>query len=79
MQGATLEEIAIGKVEAAHRLLQAPVIVEDTALCFAALNGLPGAYVKWFQESIGPAGLARMLDGFQSRDAEAVCTIVYHK
>lgn len=83
LQGATLEEIATKKVEAAHSLLSAPVIIEDTALCFKSLNGLPGAYVKWFLEAVGPEGLCRMLDGFgetaEAREAEAVCTMAYHE
>ena len=79
LQGASLEEIATKKVESAYALLGTPVIVEDTALCFNALGGLPGAYVKWFSEAVGSAGLARMLDGFECRDAEAVCTMAYHE
>ena len=79
LQGPSLEEIAIKKVQAAHALLSAPVIIEDTALCFKALKGLPGAYVKWFLEAVGPEGLAKMLDGFETREAEAVCTMAYHK
>lgn len=27
-----------------------PTIVEDTCLCFNALGGLPGVYIKWFLE-----------------------------
>ena len=33
-----------------------PVITEDTALCFAALNGLPGPYIKFFWHQLGPEG-----------------------
>lgn len=27
-----------------------PVFVEDTSLCFNALGGLPGPYIKWFMD-----------------------------
>ena len=37
------------------------VIVEDTALCFNALGGLPGVYIKWFLDKLQPEGLHRML------------------
>ena len=30
----------------ASRLISGPVIVEDTCLCFNALGGLPGPYIK---------------------------------
>jgi len=35
--------------------------VEDTSLCFNALGGLPGVYIKWFLEKLGHDGLNRML------------------
>lgn len=78
-QGASLQEIATKKAQSAFNKLNEPVIIEDTALCFKALGDLPGAYVKWFLEAVGPEGLARMLDGFANREAEAVCTMAYHE
>ena len=45
--------------------MDGPVIVEDTSLCFNALNGLPGPYVKWFYEAVGNEGLVKILDGFE--------------
>ncbi|KAH7949172.1 hypothetical protein HPB49_005727 [Dermacentor silvarum] len=63
------------KCEAAARLVGGPVLVEDTSLCFNALGGLPGPYVKWFLDKIGSEGLHRMLAGFEDKHAEAVCTL----
>lgn len=37
-----IDEIAIIKCKEACRLVNGPVIVEDTSLCFNALKGLPG-------------------------------------
>ena len=37
------------------------VMVEDTSLCFNAYKGLPGPYVKWFLQKVGPMGLFQML------------------
>lgn len=28
-------------------------MVEDTSLCFNALQGLPGPYIKWFLDKLG--------------------------
>ena len=82
------------------------MITEDTALCFAALNGLPGPYIKYFWGELGfegtstkfharvvhlaiscprlylrsvtrREGLNRMLDGFPTRAAWALCTLAY--
>lgn len=33
-----------------------PCITEDTALCFKALNGLPGPYIKYFLTELGDDG-----------------------
>lgn len=33
-----------------------PVITEDTALSFAAMNGLPGPYIKFFLRELGHEG-----------------------
>uniref|UniRef100_A0A1E1X010 Inosine triphosphate pyrophosphatase n=1 Tax=Amblyomma aureolatum TaxID=187763 RepID=A0A1E1X010_9ACAR len=69
------DAICRAKCEAAARLVGGPVLVEDTSLCFDALGGLPGPYVKWFLQSVGPEGLHRMLAGFDDKSAEAVCTL----
>lgn len=37
-----MDEISIKKCQEAARLVEGPVIVEDTCLCFNALGGLPG-------------------------------------
>lgn len=42
-----------------------PVLVEDTCLCFNAMGGLPGPYIKWFLAKLGHDGLNRMLAGFE--------------
>lgn len=35
-------------------------IVEDTSLCFDCLGGLPGPFVKFFEQALGRAGLAQL-------------------
>lgn len=39
-----IDEIAVIKCKEACRLVDGPVIVEDTSLCFNALKGLPGKF-----------------------------------
>jgi inosine triphosphate pyrophosphatase len=39
------ENIIKEKCKIAVEKVQGPVLVEDTCLCFEALNGLPGPYV----------------------------------
>ncbi|KIY52198.1 Maf/Ham1 [Fistulina hepatica ATCC 64428] len=76
VQGST-QEVAIAKCRMAAKLLQGPCITEDTALCFEAMNGLPGPYIKDFLAKLGHEGLNKMLDGFSTRAAWALCTFAY--
>jgi inosine triphosphate pyrophosphatase len=52
-------------------------MVEDTCLCFNALQGLPGPYIKWFLQKLGHDGLNRMLAGFDDKSAYALCVFAY--
>ncbi|KAJ1546532.1 hypothetical protein HK096_004956 [Nowakowskiella sp. JEL0078] len=40
------------------------ILTEDTCLCFDALDGYPGPYIKWFLDKVGLNGLNKMIDGF---------------
>ncbi|XP_013200583.1 inosine triphosphate pyrophosphatase [Amyelois transitella] len=72
-----INEVSIRKCQEAARRLKSPVLVEDTCLCFNALKGLPGPYIKWFLEKLEPEGLPRLLAGWEDKSAEAVCTFAY--
>lgn len=76
LQG-SIEEIATAKCREAAERISGPVIVEDTALCFNALGGLPGPYIKSFLTKLGHEGLNRMLMGFGDNGAQAVCTFAF--
>jgi len=76
VQGTTVE-VAEEKVKRAAELVGGPVITEDTALGFKAMNGLPGPYIKWFLKSLGNEGLYTMIKGFPTQDATAICTFAY--
>ncbi|KAI0638644.1 Maf/Ham1 [Trametes polyzona] len=76
VQGST-QEVAIAKCRRAAELLGGPCITEDTALCFKALNGLPGPYIKYFLKELGHDGLNKLLVGFDTNAAWALCTFAY--
>ncbi len=62
-------EVAEAKVRAAYEELGIPVLVEDTSIRFTALGKLPGPYIKAFIEELGAAGICRLLDGYDNREA----------
>lgn len=55
LQGTT-QEIAKAKAETAANAIGAPCVTEDTALCFEAMGGLPGPYIKDFLGTLGHDG-----------------------
>ncbi len=73
IQASDINKIVTHKAQQAFNELKCPVLVEDSGLIFSAWNGLPGALVKWFEITVGCHGLLKMLEGFENREAFAVC------
>jgi len=71
------EEVSISKCKAAVEAIKGPVLVEDTCMGYQVMGGLPGPYIKWFLKKLGPAGLYKMLDGWEDKSAAATCTFAY--
>ena len=69
IQSLNPEEVVIAKATAAYERVGLPVLVEDTSIRFTALGRLPGPYIKAFVEELGPEGLCRLLDTYDSRAA----------
>ncbi|KAJ6792578.1 inosine triphosphate pyrophosphatase [Iris pallida] len=67
------EEISKEKARLAAAEVNGPVLVEDTCLCFNALNGLPGPYIKWFLQKTGHEGLNNLLKAYDDKSAYALC------
>ncbi|EAL64198.1 hypothetical protein ACTFIW_012852 [Dictyostelium discoideum] len=70
-------DISIEKCKIAAREVGGPVLVEDTCLCFNALKGLPGPYVKWFLDKLEPEGLYKLLDAWEDKSAYALCNFAF--
>lgn len=73
VQSPDLDVVVRHKAQQAYSILQCPVMVEDSGLVFHAWNGLPGALVKWFEETVGCEGMLKMVEGFTDREATAIC------
>lgn len=71
------EDITKAKAKLAAQSINGPVLVEDVSLCFNALQGLPGPYIKWFFARIGNDGLVKLLDGFEDKTAYAQCVFAF--
>jgi len=72
IQAVKIEDVVSYKAQYAYTLLhEKPVIIEDTGLYLEAWNGLPGALIKWFLETVGDQGICDMLHAFSNRRAWA--------
>eukprot|EP00123_Amoebidium_parasiticum_P013578 comp22039_c0_seq1/m.32005 comp22039_c0_seq1/g.32005 ORF comp22039_c0_seq1/g.32005 comp22039_c0_seq1/m.32005 type:complete len:193 (-) comp22039_c0_seq1:470-1048(-) len=71
------EDISKEKCRLAAKEVQGPVLTEDTCLCFNALKGLPGPYIKWFLDKLGHEGLNNLLAAYPDKSAYALCTFAY--
>jgi non-canonical purine NTP pyrophosphatase (RdgB/HAM1 family) len=79
IQSVDLDEIVTHKVKQAYEITHKPVLVEDVALKFNALDGLPGPFIKFFVDAPdGLEKLCRIIDSFDDRSARAECVFGYY-
>lgn len=78
IQATHVQKVIQEKATEAYRQVAAPVLVEDTGLYIDSWNGLPGALIRWFLDSVGNEGICRMLDAFPNRQARAETCIGYY-
>lgn len=76
-QTIAVHEVIEEKARAAYAEVGQPVLVEDTGLMIHSWQGLPGALVRWFLETVGNEGICAMLATFADRTATAVTCIGY--
>lgn len=77
IQEINTEAIAKNKAILAAQLAGGPCVVEDTSLQFNALGGMPGPYIKWFQEKLKSDGLYNLLTAYEDKSAVCVCTLAF--
>ncbi|EEF44280.1 inosine triphosphate pyrophosphatase, putative [Ricinus communis] len=71
------EDISKEKARLAAQKVKGPVLVEDTCLCYNALKGLPGPYVKWHLDKTGVEGLYKLLTAYDDKSAFALCVFSF--
>ncbi|ACO63970.1 predicted protein, partial [Micromonas commoda] len=77
IQADTVLEVALAKAKSAHEILQRPLLIHDCGLCCAALKDAPGPYTKYFNFTVGTAGLLALMRDHQDRRAGWDDAIVY--
>lgn len=71
IQALDVADVASQKARAAFDAVGRTVFVEDTGLYVNALNGLPGALVRWFLTTIGLQGICDLIPDAAYRTAAA--------
>lgn len=77
IQSLDMEAVLAAKARQAFEVARRPVVVEETGLELAALNGFPGPLVKWMLDAIGAEGLARTALALGNTRAKAVCLLLW--
>lgn len=77
IQEINTEAVAKNKAIQGAQLAGGACVVEDTSLEFHALGGMPGPFIKWFQDKLGSDGLYKILIGYEDKAATAVCTLAF--
>jgi XTP/dITP diphosphohydrolase len=77
LQSDSLEQIAKEKARSAFDLLKKPAIVEDDGLFIDTLKGFPGQYSSFVFQTIGNAGILKLLNGCADRSASFRSIIAY--
>jgi len=78
IQSLDIEEICEYKVKEAYKILKKPVMVEDTSATIDELNGLPGPFIKFFQEKLGSEALIILANSCTSRSATVINNVAYY-
>jgi len=82
IQADTVDEVAKFSAKEASEKLKCTVLKNDTGLFVDALNGFPGPYTHYVDETLGEDGLLKLLEGVENRKAcfiEAFAYCEYNK
>jgi XTP/dITP diphosphohydrolase len=77
VQSLDVAHVAARKAADAYAQLGEPVLVDDTGLSIQAWNGLPGALVAWFIDTVGPHGILAMAGELADRRATVTTALGY--
>lgn len=70
IQSLDVHQVAEHKARQAYDILKQTVLIEDATMSLEGLGGkLPGTYIKWFMEELGPSGVAKLAAGLSSQKA----------
>jgi len=73
IQTDSIDEIARDKAKQAFEALHKPLLVNDAGWSFVALNGFPGAYMKYINQWLSPTDLIALMKNHEDK------TVIYRE
>lgn len=77
IQNDDIEEVAKYSAKWASEKLKCNVIKNDTGLCIEALNGFPGTYTHYVDDTLKEDGILKLMEGIENRNAYFKEVIAY--
>lgn len=77
VQANNAHEIATFKAGYAYKQVGQPVIVQDSSFHIHALGGFPGPYIKFVNETLGPHGVIKLMEGVEDRSCHFELALAY--
>ena len=79
IQANTIEEVAKHSAKETSDILKCDVLKNDSGLCVEALNGFPGPYTHYVDDTLGEKGLLKLMENETNRKACFVEAFAYCK
>lgn len=77
IQADEVSEVAAYSAKWASDKLKCTVVKNDTGIFIEALNGFPGVYTHYVQDSIGEDAILKLMEGKKNRKAKFVQALAY--
>lgn len=77
LQDDSIEEVAKYSAKWASEELKTTVLKNDSGLCIDALNGFPGPYTHYADDTIKEDGILKLMDGVENRKAHFEEVLAY--
>lgn len=78
IQSLDLHEVVEDKLRRAYAQLKVPVIVDDVSAGLDKLGGLPGTFIKFFNEKLGGDSLLQLAGNKEGEQVTVSCMAAYY-
>lgn len=79
IQDDNIENVAKYSAKWASDKLKCDILKNDSGLCIEALNGFPGPYTHYVDDTLGEDGILKLLEGTKNRQAYFIEVLAYCK